>query len=225
MFLIKASVIYLRVVHPDLDPPVWHAVNAQALGTLYKTVLNFICVAVGKSKHWLIKYIELLDSLASPLLSVLFLEKDGHLITGSADGQVSDWDTWPWKTQKSKICVHLKSFRAHGCFRCGAFLLAMTLSATWWKKWICWRWKEGIKGAKRRWATMQVMLSSTGWDGDFDKPYLFLPSCQVYSALGCFILQWLRSNQLQKTWRYQNLSFQWLGVAHLQASVLTKKCK
>lgn len=149
-------------------------------GDLYKIVLCSIYVAVGKSKHWLVKNTELLDSSASPLLSVLFLEKDGHLITGSADGQVSDWDTRPRKTQNQRFAFISKSFRAHGCFRCGAFLLAMALSATWWKKWICWRWKEGIKGAKRYWATMLVMLSSTGWDGD----YHF--SLQCYSALGCF---------------------------------------
>lgn len=32
---------------------------------------------------------------ASPLVSVLFLEENRHLIVGSADGQVSDWGTQP----------------------------------------------------------------------------------------------------------------------------------
>lgn len=78
--------------------------------------------------------------LAFPLLSLLFLEDNRHLITGSTDGQVRDTCTI-WEIWIRKLCTTTAFFP----FRFGAFPCPMTSSATWWAKWIYRRWKKDMK--------------------------------------------------------------------------------
>lgn len=90
---------------------------------------------------------------ASPLVSVLFLEEDRHLIVGSADGQVSDCGTEPLFITRYSCALPLP-------YRYGAFLYTMTSSVTWWPKWILRRWKKDIKVIVGLWATKQVIYPS-----------------------------------------------------------------
>ena len=61
------------------------------------------------------------NSVASPLLSALFLEKDRLLITGSTDGQVSDWNA-----QHLKAKIHGPKTETIVCF------LGVVLFSQWW---------------------------------------------------------------------------------------------
>lgn len=96
---------------------------------------------------------------ASPLVSVLFLEENRHLITGSTDGQVSGVHTlWLFITRQTVSSSWAMSL-SH---RYGAFLYMMTSSVIRWPKLIWRSWKKDIKVIVSLCTTIQQIFSRTG---------------------------------------------------------------
>lgn len=118
--------IYLLMSRSGLCPHLLTCCKFQALKNL--CIVKYMYLDMEESKQWIMNNIHLLDLffyifLGSSLLSVLFLEKDNHLITGSADGQVRDWKTCPRITLNQIIVF--RSFRK-------MFVLGVVLCSRWW---------------------------------------------------------------------------------------------
>lgn len=120
--------------------------------------------------------------LAFPLLSLLFLGDNRHLITGSTDGQVRH--LYYLRNMNPQAVQHYWLFP----FRFGAFPCLMTSSATWWAKWIYRRWKKDMKCSRGFQAIQMVkyQLFDTGSDLEIFITHFCMFSPQGTVSFGCF---------------------------------------